>query len=238
MKSVLGFVIDDGSSTPASVIDLRAYAAGAAPTAIGLPADRRRVRREAHAYLRSRPWAKVGRCVAGGRIVILLSGTVTVDSATARLSSRPGGARCCPPDELQLACRIGNDRNSRHVPGGDRRRRRRRSYRRDRVAAGVEPAAADLLVGRRHRAATIPTIVRWTGRPPAAHAIRHPITGGRWCIDTSSSCTCSRAASPSKIAAGSVRVGKGDIFLATRGAQCAWISKVHVKKVYAIHRPA
>lgn len=36
---------------------------------------------------------------------------------------------------------------------------------------------------------------------------------------------------------GSVTFGKGDIFLATRGAQCAWISSVHVKKVYAIHRP-
>jgi uncharacterized cupin superfamily protein len=39
-------------------------------------------------------------------------------------------------------------------------------------------------------------------------------------------------------ASGSVTFGKGDIFLAMRGAQCAWISHVHVKKVYAIHRPA
>ena len=30
----------------------------------------------------------------------------------------------------------------------------------------------------------------------------------------------------------------GDIFVVTRGAECAWISTVHVKKVYAIHRPA
>ena len=39
-------------------------------------------------------------------------------------------------------------------------------------------------------------------------------------------------------ATGSVTFGKGDIFLAMRGAECAWISRVHVKKVYAIHRPA
>lgn len=39
-------------------------------------------------------------------------------------------------------------------------------------------------------------------------------------------------------AAGSVTFGKGDVFLAMRGAECAWISHVHVKKVYAIHRPA
>jgi uncharacterized cupin superfamily protein len=38
-------------------------------------------------------------------------------------------------------------------------------------------------------------------------------------------------------AAGSVTFGRGDIFLAARGAECAWISEVHVKKVYAIHRP-
>jgi uncharacterized cupin superfamily protein len=37
---------------------------------------------------------------------------------------------------------------------------------------------------------------------------------------------------------GSVTFGKDDVFLATRGAECAWISHVHVKKVYAIHRPA
>jgi uncharacterized cupin superfamily protein len=39
-------------------------------------------------------------------------------------------------------------------------------------------------------------------------------------------------------ASGSVTFSKGDVFLAARGAQCAWISAVHVKKVYAIHRPA
>jgi len=38
-------------------------------------------------------------------------------------------------------------------------------------------------------------------------------------------------------ASGSVTFSKGDIFLAARGAECAWISEVHVKKVYAIHRP-
>jgi uncharacterized cupin superfamily protein len=39
-------------------------------------------------------------------------------------------------------------------------------------------------------------------------------------------------------ATGSVTFGQGDVFLATRGAECAWISHVHVQKVYAIHRPA
>lgn len=39
-------------------------------------------------------------------------------------------------------------------------------------------------------------------------------------------------------ATGSATFGKGDIFVAMRGAECAWISHVHVKKVYAIHRPA
>lgn len=38
-------------------------------------------------------------------------------------------------------------------------------------------------------------------------------------------------------AAGSVTFGRGDVFLVTRGAECAWISTVPVKKVYAIHRP-
>ena len=39
-------------------------------------------------------------------------------------------------------------------------------------------------------------------------------------------------------ATGSVTFRKGDVFLAARGANCAWISRVHVKKVYAIHRTA
>ena len=39
-------------------------------------------------------------------------------------------------------------------------------------------------------------------------------------------------------AAGAATFGKGDVFLVTRGAECAWISTVPVKKVYAVHRPA
>jgi uncharacterized cupin superfamily protein len=39
-------------------------------------------------------------------------------------------------------------------------------------------------------------------------------------------------------ATGSVTFVKGDVFLVVRGAECAWISHVPVKKVYAIHRPA
>ena len=38
-------------------------------------------------------------------------------------------------------------------------------------------------------------------------------------------------------AAGSLTFGRGDVFLVARGAECAWISTVPVKKVYAIHRP-
>ena len=38
--------------------------------------------------------------------------------------------------------------------------------------------------------------------------------------------------------AGSATFSRGDVFLVTRGAECAWISTVHVKKVYAVHRPA
>lgn len=39
-------------------------------------------------------------------------------------------------------------------------------------------------------------------------------------------------------ASGSATFSKGDLVLAMRGAQCAWISEVHVKKVYATHKPA
>ena len=38
--------------------------------------------------------------------------------------------------------------------------------------------------------------------------------------------------------AGSATFNRGDVFLVTRGAECAWISTVPVKKVYAVHRPA
>lgn len=37
---------------------------------------------------------------------------------------------------------------------------------------------------------------------------------------------------------GSATFSAGDILLAARGAESAWISEVHVKKVYATHRPA
>lgn len=39
-------------------------------------------------------------------------------------------------------------------------------------------------------------------------------------------------------ASGSTTFTKGDTLLAARGAQCAWISEVPVKKVYATHKPA
>lgn len=39
-------------------------------------------------------------------------------------------------------------------------------------------------------------------------------------------------------ASGSVTFSRGDVVLAARGAQCAWVSEVPVKKVYATHRPA
>jgi len=39
-------------------------------------------------------------------------------------------------------------------------------------------------------------------------------------------------------ASGSVTFSRGAVILAARGAQCAWVSEVHVKKVYATHRPA
>lgn len=39
-------------------------------------------------------------------------------------------------------------------------------------------------------------------------------------------------------ASGSATFSKGDVVLAARGAECAWISEVHVKKVYATHKPA
>lgn len=39
--------------------------------------------------------------------------------------------------------------------------------------------------------------------------------------------------------AGSIgRFSAGDVFLVEMGAECSWDSKVHVKKVYAIYRPA
>ena len=37
---------------------------------------------------------------------------------------------------------------------------------------------------------------------------------------------------------GSSTFHTGDVFVVKRGAECAWISTEHVKKVYAIHRPA
>lgn len=36
----------------------------------------------------------------------------------------------------------------------------------------------------------------------------------------------------------SATFGKGDVFLVEQGAECSWLSTQHVKKVYAIYRPA
>jgi uncharacterized cupin superfamily protein len=39
-------------------------------------------------------------------------------------------------------------------------------------------------------------------------------------------------------ASGSVTFSEGDILVRVRGAHCSWLSEVHVKKVYATHKPA
>ena len=39
-------------------------------------------------------------------------------------------------------------------------------------------------------------------------------------------------------AGGAVSFSRGDTLLCARGAECAWISTVHVKKIYATQRPA
>ena len=70
-----------------------------------------------------------------------------------------------------------------------------------------------------------------------AHGIPHPTTGGRWYIEHIELMHLLEGSASFEDATGSVTFGRGDIFLAARGAECAWISEVHVKKVYAIHRP-
>lgn len=68
----------------------------------------------------------------------------------------------------------------------------------------------------------------WDSTPYNRRAMLHPqvelmhlLEGAATFVDTS----------------GSVTFSKGDIIVRVRGAQCSWVSEVHVKKVYATHRP-
>jgi uncharacterized cupin superfamily protein len=222
------------------VIDLRAYAADAAPTDDWLTG--RATPAFADERARVAAFAPVGEgrvdALPGDEFLILLSGTLTVDSArgttvipAGRSAVLPAGLRFgwrAPAGTIAIAvtCPAATGAAEDTVPI-------------DETASlqASTPPIADLLIGptpscRNHTDYRSMdgefTCGTWDSTPYHRRAmlyrhieLMHLLEGSVTFED----------------AVGSITFGKGDIFLATRGAQCAWISEVHVKKVYAIHRP-
>jgi uncharacterized cupin superfamily protein len=223
------------------VIDLRAYAADAAPTGDWLTG------RGAPAFIDDRASVVALAPVGEGRVealpsdefLILLSGTLTVESVRGRTVIDTGRSAVLPAGlsfrwraaagtvAVIVACPAAAGAAEDVVPIDE--------------AAPLQPSnppSADLLIGptpscRNHsdyRSRNGEFVCgAWDSTPYHRRAmlyrhieLMHLLEGSVTFED----------------AAGSVTFDEGDVFLATRGAECAWISHVRVKKVYAIHRPA
>jgi uncharacterized cupin superfamily protein len=230
-----------GATRVRGVIDLRAYAAGVAPArdwlagrAMPAFAD------DAAAVVAIAPLGK-GRVPAlpADEFVIVLSGELALESARGVAAIKAGRSVALPAGlafewraaagtiAVIVACPGSSGTASSVVPIDE--------------AAPLEPSnapLAELLVG--------PT-------PSCRNHTEYRSANGEFVCGTWDSTPYHRRAMPYRHielmhllegsvtledASGSVTFSKGDVFLAARGAQCAWLSQVHVKKVYAIHRPA
>jgi len=223
------------------VIDLRAYAAGATPTGDWLTGRGTPAFADDSASVVALAPVGEGRVenLPGDEFLILLSGTLIVESARGRTVINAGRSAVLPAGlsfgwraaagtkAIVVACpaAVGTAKDT--VPVDEN--------------ASLQPSnppLADLLVG--------PT-------PSCRNHSDYRSTNGEFVCGTWDSTPYHRrpmlyrhielmhlldGSVTFEDAAGSVTFSKGDVFLATRGAQCAWISHVHVKKVYAIHRPA
>jgi uncharacterized cupin superfamily protein len=223
------------------VIDLRAYAANATPTGDWLTG------RGTPAFVDDRASVVALAPVGAGRVealpddefLILLSGRLTLERARGTTILKPGRSAVLPAGlkfgwraaagtvAIIVACPAAAGTAEDVVPIDE--------------AASLQPSnppLADLLVG--------PT-------PSCRNHSDYRSSDGEFVCGTWDSTPYHRRAMlyrhielmhllegsvTFEDASGSVTFGKGDVFLAVRGAECAWISHVHVKKVYAIHRPA
>jgi uncharacterized cupin superfamily protein len=223
------------------VIDLRAYAANAAPTRDWLTGRGTPAFADDHASVIALAPVGEGRVVAlpSDEFLILLSGKLTVESArgmtvidTGRSAVLPAGLSfgwraAAGTIAIIVACPAAAGTADDVVVIDE--------------AAPLQPSnppLADLLVG--------PT-------PSCRNHSDYRSTNGEFVCGTWDSTDYHRrpmlyrhielmhlleGSVTFEDSTGSVTFSEGDVFLAARGAECAWISHVHVKKVYAIHRPA
>ena len=229
------------ATTPASIIDLRTYATGAPRTRDWLTGRAPPAFADDGASVSALAPVGQGRVDAlpGDEFVILMSGELTVDSArgatvitAARSAVLPAGLSfswraVAGTIAVAVTCPAGSGAADDAVAIDE--------------AASLQPSnppLADLLIGATPSCRSHTdyrsidgefTCGTWDSTPyrrrPMVYRhieLMHLLEGSVTFEDE----------------AGSVTFRKGDIFLAARGANCAWISEVHVKKVYAIHRPA
>jgi uncharacterized cupin superfamily protein len=230
-----------GRTAVHGVIELRAYAAQAVPTRDWLTG------RAAPAFADAGTVVTAIAPVGEGRVtalpvdefVIVISGELTLESASKKARLTSGNSIVLPCGvsfgwratagtvAAIVACPGAPAASPEFVPIDE--------------AAPLQPSnppPAELLIGptpscRNHsdyRSANGDFICgTWDSTPYHRRAIVHPqvelmhlLEGAATFVDAS----------------GSVTFSKGAILVRVRGAQCSWVSEVHLKKVYATHRPA
>ena len=229
-----------GATAVRGVIDLRAYASRAAPTRDWLGRTRPAFADDDAAVTAIAPAGK-GRVASlpADEFVIVLSGEITLEAAGTTTVVAAGRSVVLPAglafdwsaEAGTLAVAVSCPASAATAPGAV-------MIDESAALAPSKPPLADLLVG--------PT-------PSCRNHTDYASANGEFVCGTWDSTPYHRRPMPYRHielmhllegsvtfedASGSATFSKGDIFLAARGAQCAWLSEVHVKKVYAIHRPA
>jgi uncharacterized cupin superfamily protein len=230
-----------GSTGVRGVIDIRAYAARVAPTRDWLAGRAAPVFTDDAATVTAIAPVGEGRVAAlrSDELVLVLSGEIAIEASRGAVAIKTGRSAVLPSGlgfawraaagtvAVIVSCPAGSGTATDVVPIDE--------------AAPLEPSnppLAELLVGptpscRNHtdyRSASGEFVCgTWDSTPYHRRPmlfrhieLMHLLEGSVTFQDASGSATFST----------------GDIVLAARGAEAAWISEVHVKKVYATHRPA
>ena len=232
----------EAGTTPVhGVIELRAYAARAMPTRDWLSGRATPAFADEGTVVTAIAPVGEGRVPAlpGDEFVIVISGDLTLETESSSAVVKSAGSFVLPSGlNFRWRAAAGTVAVIVACPGASRTSP-------DLVpideAAPLQPSnppAAELLVGptpscRNHsdyRSASGELICgTWDSTPYRRRPMLHPQVELMHLLE---------GAATFEDASGSVTFSKGDIIVRVRGAQCSWVSEVHVKKVYATHRPA
>lgn len=231
---------ETGTTPVHGVIELRAYAARAMPARDWLSGRAAPAFADEGTVVTAIAPVGEGRVPAlpGDEFVIVISGELTLDTARGGAVVKTGCSLVLPSGlDFRWRASAGTVAVIVACPGASRTSPDLVPIIEDAPLQPSNPPAAELLLGpapscRNHsdyRSANGALICgTWDSTPYHRRPMLHPQVELMHLLEGSATF---------EDGSGSVTFSKGDIIVRVRGARCSWLSEVHVKKVYATHRP-